>query len=630
MTSYDIKKSLKILFLILVTISFIKSTTITKCSRNQVKEVLMETSSGILSGNCDFITIKSYQGKEDRSSNVYSWLSVPYAEPPIGKNRFKAPIEFSSRKMIIDATKWPNSCLQSTKTKSKPQAENFSGYRMWQSKDSNKNSEDCLYLNIFVPNDAYNQKSTPISKDNEIVNFPILVFFHDSVFKNSSSSIDIYNPSAFVAATKIIVITVNYRSGVFGFLYLENHFPGNQGLLDQNLALRWIKKNCKKFGGDPNRITLLGQGGGASFTGYHLFYKKSWDLFQNIILLSGNPLIESLSPISKQKANLKAKSLISSLGCLNETFSCVQNIEENRLLEETSDFIPFLSSFFGPVLDEIVLDETPINSLKKGDFKKCPLITGFATDEGSFFTGLSGLIDSILDQQIISHAQLSSYLDENFIFGKNTKGLVLNAILHEYTKMVKEINDGVLNPLSKPSYFGTLNKIIGDFIFKCPTYKFIDLIAKNNDQIYFYLFAHRTSSTSWPSWYGATHGDDLAFLFHYPLASNNYFSSINENPSAKNAHIYPIKERKLNEEFLEYWSNFIYNNNPNKIDSKKIWPKYNLLNYDIDTGNMTNPSEAGRYIIFRSGESKIGRGFSLESCQFWNSYLPGLLMESGK
>lgn len=636
MTSNDIKKSLKILFLIIFEISVIQSTTISKCSTSQVREVLIETSSGILSGNCEFINLKSYQGKEDRSSNVYSWLSVPYAEPPIGKNRFKAPIEFSSRKMIIDATKWPNSCLHSTKIKNEPAVQNFSGYRMWQPRGSTKNSEDCLYLNIFVPSDAYNQNSTPRHKDNELINFPILVFFHDSIFKNGSSALDIYNPSAFVAATKVIVITVNYRSGVFGFLHLENHFPGNQGLLDQNLALKWIKKNSQKFGGDPNRITVLGQGGGASLTGYHLFYKKSWDLFQNMILLSGTPLIESLSPISKQTANKKANSLISSLGCLNEnieTLSCIQNIEGNKFLEETSDFIPFLSSssFFGPVVDEIVLSETPVNSLKKGDFKKCPLITGFTTDEGSFFTGLSGLINSIVDQQLISHVQLSSYLDENLASGKDTKGFVLNAILHEYTKMAKEINeDGILNPLSKPSYFGALNKIIGDYIFKCPAYKFIDLIAKNNDQVYLYLFAHRISSTPWPSWYGATHGDDLAFLFSYPLASSNNFLSINENPWAKNHHRYSANEKKLNEELLEYWSSFIYKNNPNMINSNKIWPNYNLLSYDSDTGNMTIPSEAGRYIIFRSGGSKIGRGYSLESCQFWNSYLPGLLIETGE
>ncbi|RNA29356.1 acetylcholinesterase [Brachionus plicatilis] len=624
----------------MMSFAVIESISYSKCSKTDVKEILLETSSGILSGSCEFIEIKSHQGKVDASSNVYSWLSVPYAEPPIGNNRFKAPIEVSAKGNIVNATKWPNSCFQSTIIRDEPEIENFPGYKMWQIKDSSKISEDCLYLNIFVPNEAYNQNSAPQYENYEPETYPILVFFHDGIFKNGSSSLNVYNPSVFVAATKIIVITVNYRSGIFGFLFLEDHFAGNQGLLDQNLALKWIKKNSKKFGGDANRITLLGQGAGASFTGYHLFYNDSWDYFRNMILQSGTPLIDSLSPISKEEANKRAKNFVSSIGCLNEKtsfdrISCVQKAQVESILQATSGYLPFIPTNFLPVIDQIILSETPLNYLKSGNFKKCPLITGFTTDEGSFFAGFSGLIKNIFNHQSISHIDLISYLDKHFPFypkfAQKSKQLALNAILHEYTRMVSETDDdGILNFLAKPSYFAMLNKIIGDFIFKCPTYKFVNLMAKNNNQVYLYLFAHRISSTPWPSWYGATHGDDLAFLFSYPLATNTNGAFESENPWSKNTHRYSENEKKLNEEILKYWSSFVYNSDPNLANSARIWPKYSLLNYDSDIGNMTDPSEAGRYIILRSSGSKVGRGYSLESCQFWNSYLPSLVKESGK
>lgn len=633
----NIKKTFLMIFITFNTFNQIQSFTISKCSKNNVKEILLETSSGILSGSCEFIKTDSGQNKILMSSNVYSWLSVPYAEPPLGKNRFKAPIEFYAKERIINATKWPKSCLPSTKNFNEVYYKDFSGFKMWQKNDSFEFSEDCLYLNIFIPSDAYNQNSNPLQK-NDIENYPILVFFHDNVFKNGSSALDIYNPSVFVASTNIIVITVNYRSGVFGFLYFENYFPGNQGLLDQNLALRWIQKNANKFGGDPNRITLLGHGAGASFAAYHLFYNNSWNFFQNMILQSGSPLINSLLPKTKEEANAITKKISYSLGCSKDSMNfeatlCLQNIEIEKLLKETLEEASPFNYFFVPVIDGFFLTETPLNYLKKGIFKKCPLITGFTTDEGSFFTGLSGLIKNILNDQSISHSQLISYLDKNFPFysEKNIKELALNAIIHEYTKIDDEINDdGILNLLAKPSYFSSLNKIIGDFIFKCPTYKFIDLIAKKNDQVFLYLFAHRISSTPWPSWYGATHGDDLPFLFSFPLASKNTDKLISENPWNNQGHRYSANEKKLNEEIIRYWSNFIYNNNPNKGKESKVWPKYSLLNYDSDIGNMTDPSEAGRYIILRSSGSKIGRGYSLEACQFWNSYLPKLLKQSGK
>jgi len=216
-------------------------------------------------------------------------------------------------------------------------------------------------------------------------------------------------------------------------------------------------------------------------------------------------------------------------------------------------------------------------------------------------------------------------------YPKSSNDLIINSILHEYTKIISEVNeDGILNLLAKPSYFSALSKIFGDFLVKCPTYKFVDLVAKHNKNVYVYLFAHRISSTPWPSWYGATHGDDLAFLFAHPLSVRESDSFISVNPWANPSHRYSNNEKNLNHEILNYWTSFVHNNNPNSENSAKQWPEYSLLNFDTNAGNMTDPSEAGRYIILRSNGTKIGRSYSLEACQFWNSYLPKIVQENDK
>lgn len=225
---------------------------------------------------CDFVKVNDNNPRLVRGGNVYSFLGVPYAEPPINQYRFKAPVEVRQRAEPIDATRWPNSCMPL----SKPSSGNsttarplFSGYAMWTVPTTVSHfSEDCLYLNIFLPADAY-LKTNAFNYNLEPTKSPIMVFFHGGGSVRGSTAMDIYNPTTFVAATNTIVVTVNYRLGVFGSLYLEGEFPGNQALLDQNEALRWIRNNAEALGGDASRITIFGHSSGASQVGYHLLIK---------------------------------------------------------------------------------------------------------------------------------------------------------------------------------------------------------------------------------------------------------------------------------------------------------------------------------------------------------------------
>lgn len=147
-------------------------------------------------------------------------------------------------------------------------------------------SEDCLYLNVFAKSETF------LNKKNELK--AILVYIHGGGFIQGSSANDLWEPSTLVAAGDVIVVTINYRLNVFGFLAFGLQATGNAGFLDQSIALKWVHENAHYFGGDKNKITISGESSGAFSVGYHLFYQKSWPYFRNAIMESGGPVGKSL------------------------------------------------------------------------------------------------------------------------------------------------------------------------------------------------------------------------------------------------------------------------------------------------------------------------------------------------
>ena len=177
------------------------------------------------------------------------------------------PLPVQSWENIRDATVWPNACLQSGYDRTAP----ISPF-----------SEDCLYLNIFVRSNTYLNK--------ESRKRPIMIYIHGGSFTNGATAIDMFEPSTIVAMSDVIVVTINYRLNAFGFIHLsDSEITGNQGLLDQSMALKWVYENAERFGGDKTRITISGESAGAWSAGFHMFYPNSWPYFRNIIMESGTP-----------------------------------------------------------------------------------------------------------------------------------------------------------------------------------------------------------------------------------------------------------------------------------------------------------------------------------------------------
>uniref|UniRef100_A0A0N4ZI21 Acetylcholinesterase n=1 Tax=Parastrongyloides trichosuri TaxID=131310 RepID=A0A0N4ZI21_PARTI len=206
----------------------------------------------------------------ENNEKVVEFLGIPYAKPPIDGLRFKDPIELycnKNDKMVFDT--YPPSCPQ-LKFPLKVKIHDIHNV------SQKSTSENCLYLNIWKPRKEKNM--------------PVLVFFHGGDFLKGSANLDIYNGSYLAYRTKSIVITVNYRLNVFGFAQsLHGHnIPGNMGLKDQQMALKWINQHINSFDGDKDKVTIFGIGSGAASVTAHLFSRESSQYYKGAILFSGH------------------------------------------------------------------------------------------------------------------------------------------------------------------------------------------------------------------------------------------------------------------------------------------------------------------------------------------------------
>ena len=217
-----------------------------------------------------------------RNELLAGFFGVPYARPPIGDLRFREPQDPLSWEGVRDTNKIPNSCFQRRDSF-------FADFPGAKSSDPRAPmSEDCLYLNVFIPNV---KSRTSASYANGL---PVMVWFHGGGFNTGSAfpqgSGD-WSPDAreFAVLGEVIVVSVQYRLGSFGFLFLDDDgAPGNVGLLDQEKALKWIKRNIFAFGGDPTMVTLAGQDAGGISAAIQLLGANGQDerLFQRMIIHS--------------------------------------------------------------------------------------------------------------------------------------------------------------------------------------------------------------------------------------------------------------------------------------------------------------------------------------------------------
>nr|CAD7452710.1 unnamed protein product [Timema tahoe] len=335
----------------------ISEITITK----DVETVVVQTDRGSLRGSSKISAV---------GNKYYSFQGIPYAKPPLGNLRFKSPREPDPWEGVRDVIKEKLSCVQATLILG-----NIIG------------SEDCLYLNVYTTQLANGSDSVALK--------PVMVWIHGGAWQTGSGSPSMYGPD-YLLEEGVVVVTINYRLGVIGFLSVNgSDVSGNAGLKDQVAALHWVKANIAQFGGDPDGVTIFGESAGGAAVHYHLLSPLSEGLFQRAISQSGsatNPT--AFFDSTHERAFRLGKALGHQTSDSQNLVDFFRSVpintlvsNQNKGLTEQESERPLAASFIPtteyPVKGEdVFLPDSPWKLLESGQFKKLPFITGINRDEG--------------------------------------------------------------------------------------------------------------------------------------------------------------------------------------------------------------------------------------------------------
>ncbi len=465
-------------------------------------------------GACALVKTKGGPVEGAMSSTTCAYEGIPYAAPPKGSLRWKAP---------QPAASW-TAPRPSAPQSGCPQLTSYFGMA--------STDEDCLYLNVWVP------EPRPSGA------VPVMVFVHGGGFVSGSGTFPLYDGTNLAAATGNIVVTLNYRLGPFGFLSNAelrgedaHGSAGNYGILDQVAALEWVKANIAAFGGDTTKLALFGESAGGTSMFIHLTSPLSKGLFTRAMIESGWAP-DNLAALPEATADGFGATFAKALGCTGTgatLLSCLRGKSASAVLNAVPNLASGMSSANAvawlPVVDGYAIPTEPLQAFAAGSFTKVPTLLGNNKDEGTLFTFMSPPTDPTSYQTFAD--QISP--------GNGA------AIVGEY-------------PISAygGSYFQAAAAALADGEFVCPTRRVARAIAKSGTPAFRYEFAH---AIAFPiANLGAFHGSELLFVFGNPLKP---FASLQAS------------EEPLSKTMMGYWGAMAAGGDPNG-GGRFMWPAYDL------------------------------------------------------
>ena len=306
--------------------------------------------------------------------SVYAFRGIPFAQPPLGNLRFAYTEEVTAwHPNVINGSEFQNGCISLCPTYFFPVPPIMCTPKM---------SEDCLYLNVFTPELPSPQNPNP--------KLPVVVFMHGGQYLGGSGGVPLYDGADLARNQKVVVVTTNYRLGVFGALYTGTA-KGNFHVTDQRQALMFVNKVISTFGGDPDLVTLTGQSAGAFSVATHLSSPKSWPYFHRAVMVSNPVTLLAATPPEAMKL---AKQVLSAVNCTNTTggdleLQCLRNVSADALLnaEGAANYDPFTDGFLSvfmewvPVVDGEELPYQPLYALTHNQYNPIPIMFGTVANE---------------------------------------------------------------------------------------------------------------------------------------------------------------------------------------------------------------------------------------------------------
>lgn len=456
----------------------------------------------------------------------YRFLGVPYAQAPVDNLRFQSPKPIVEWKEEIIATRFKPCCPQII-------GKDPYSHRVDPMSDEGQQSEDCLYLNIYTPQ---------IDSDRKL---PVFVFIHEGALEFSSGAN--WQGQVLSQHQQIVVVTFNFRLGVFGFLSgfdEDNHevvVEPNLGLLDQLAALRWIHNHIQEYGGDPNQVTLGGNSAGAMTVGHHILMRKYHQdvrpYFSRSILMSGTPLTLGGAHIDLTRSTQLFNFMLAQLSCPNDTkatiLACLMSKSTHDIMAAQhtllqNNFLPF------NVINHVNMYETDTKStLRAGGFQLDAIMIGTVSDEGQYYLPE---IDQFVRHGGISHNVYLKTID--VVFNQRS-----NAVREAIQFMYKDH----YNPSDNTRNLDNLLACLSDTYAIAPAVYTADQFVQDGTITYQYHFDFRTQNSGYfPSRLGVAKTMELSYVFGYPLEKPSY---IRDRYSPQDAIISRL--------MMDLWGNFI-------------------------------------------------------------------------
>ncbi|HEY3275547.1 MAG TPA: carboxylesterase family protein [Syntrophorhabdaceae bacterium] len=488
---------------------------------------------------------------------VREFKGIPYARPPVGELRWSTPKDATAWTGILDATKYKNACPQ-LKRYGIPEA---------------SYNEDCLHLNVTVP---YSGKADLDRRR------AVIVWLHGGAFVGGSSAL--YPLDYMAKSGDVVVVSMNYRLGIFGFTahpsFGSDH-NGGYGLEDQRAALRWVKKNIEVFGGDPENITIAGESAGAAGVCMHILAPdETTGLFHKAIIQSAGCVTPLPTLEEGKKIGRKAASLV---GCGDEktALACLRKKPVKDLLDAASTVAGSSIVTFMPVTGTRTVPMPGARAIPAGKFVHVPVLSGGTRDELRLYVAYA-----VQAGQSVTRDNYADLL-------KQTYGAHTDAVAQEYP------------PGAFTSAASALGTVWSDFrpdvgINNC-IYLETAKLLRESVPVYQFVFSDRNAPPVAPDpgfEMGAVHSSELPYQFpHFDNTSNLAGPDL------------PAPSQKLAVQMMAYWTSFAKTGRPAAPDS----PGWEVFNADNKVMNL----EPGKVGYFNAGAA--------HHCGFWKTLYPDIL-----
>ncbi|XP_015591452.1 esterase FE4 [Cephus cinctus] len=503
-------------------------------------------------------SVKGLKSTTVLSKPYYSFKGIPYVKPTVGDNRFKPSQPAEPWSGVYDATEHKSSCVF---------------YCMI--RQGIMGDEDCLYLNVYTPD---------VNKDAAKA---VIVVIHGGSFNGGSGDDEIYGPD-FLVENDVVLVTFNFRLGALGFLNADDaSAPGNVGLKDQVMALKWVQENIENFGGSPRRVTLLGQNSGGAAAQYHVLSPMSEGLFSRVVMQSG-------SVLNSWSFTYDHKELAFKLGELlgirtSDSTELVERLKEksakeivdasgqlmkslNALNGHMHAFVPSIEADVG---QEIFLANVPWDLVKSGKINDVPVIAGINADESMMFT------KQMLRNADYINANFDKFVPDDLNVTDPSRLKEIGESIRSFYLDGKSVSEDTVQEFSN-----MLSDIFFNYGLLISTKVMGSRVAS---PVYYYMFTYESplglmkNLKIFDVVRGVSHGDEILYEFY-----SSAFKNIHEKGSPAD---------RVTNELTKLWTNFAKDGNPTSVMDNYVTVDWEPMGKDDNYLNINKDLKMGKHLM---------------------------------